>query len=181
MQLTPLYADPGSSAGAPTDWWLPPPPGWLKLNFNGAFNHFTDRARVGGVIGDLYGNLISAFSCEIRAQNPLEAELIALRRRLLRCHDLQLSKVQVEGDCLALVTSIQNSAHLTWDMMGLMNLLAAINNWTIHYYKRSPNGLADLLAKLDALVVANNASSLPIQARDTYIDECDRVHKGLLL
>lgn len=82
MQLTPLNAGPVSSAGAHTDWWLPPPPGWLKLNFNEAFNQFTDRTRVGGVIRDLYGNLISAFSCEIRAQHPLEAELIALQTRV---------------------------------------------------------------------------------------------------
>eukprot|EP00268_Persea_americana_P055792 TRINITY_DN6516_c2_g1_i1.p4 TRINITY_DN6516_c2_g1~~TRINITY_DN6516_c2_g1_i1.p4 ORF type:complete len:129 (-),score=18.36 TRINITY_DN6516_c2_g1_i1:497-883(-) len=126
-----LYEGPESAIAAPTDWWLPPPPGWLKLNFHSAFNRFTQQARVGGAICDPFGNLITTFSGDIRAAHPLEAELIALQRGLLRCHDLQLSNIQVEGDCLVLVTSIQTSGQLTWDMMGLWKRvmhLAALHN-----------------------------------------------------
>ncbi|KAJ8649299.1 hypothetical protein MRB53_002322 [Persea americana] len=88
---------PESAIAAPTDWWLPPPPGWLKLNFHSAFNRFTQQARVGGAICDPFGNLITTFSGDIRAAHPLEAELIALQRGLLRCHDLQLSNIQARG------------------------------------------------------------------------------------
>ncbi|XXG42089.1 hypothetical protein AAC387_Pa01g2436 [Persea americana] len=139
---------PESAIAAPTDWWLPPPPGWLKLNFHSAFNRFTQQARVGGAICDPFGNLITTFSGDIRAAHPLEAELIALQRGLLRCHDLQLSNIQVEGDCLVL---------------------------TIHYCKRSANRLADLLAKLDGPVITNSAANLRMQARGTYSNEQDRV------
>lgn len=177
MQLSSIYAGPGFSHNTPTDWWLPLL-GWLKLNFDGAFNKFTHKARVGGVVRDQYGVLITAYSGDIRADHPVEAELIALQRGLIRYHDLQLSNVQVEGDCLALVTFIQHSGHLTWEMMGLwkrvMHLLAGIHNWTIHYCKLTANRLADLLEKLDAPIITHNVASLLFQARDAYIDERDR-------
>lgn len=67
MEITPIYAGLGCFDGAPTDWWLPPPPGWTKLNFDGAFNNFSQQARIGGVIRDSYGNKISTYSGEIRA------------------------------------------------------------------------------------------------------------------
>lgn len=118
MQISPIYASSSSCDGAPTYWWLPPPPRWLKLNFDGAFNNFTQQARIGGVIRHSSGNMTSAYSGEIHADHPLETELIALQRGLVRCHELQLSNVQVEGNCLALITSIQNSGQLTWDMIG---------------------------------------------------------------
>lgn len=45
-----------------------------------------------------------------------------------------------------------------------------------HYCKRSANSLANILAKLDAPIIASNASALPFQARDIYIDERDRAN-----
>lgn len=67
MQISRIYAGLGSSDVAPIDWWLPPPPGWTKLNFDGAFNNYSQQARIGGVIRDSYGNMLSAYSGEIRA------------------------------------------------------------------------------------------------------------------
>ena len=65
-------------------------------------------------------------------------------------------------------------------MMGLskqvMHLLVGIYNYTIHYCKRSANSLANILANLDAPIIASNGSVLPFQARDIYIDEHDRTN-----
>lgn len=70
-----LYASSGKAPSLFTDWWLPPPPGWIKVNFDSAFDESTGKASTGGLARDPYGNIITAFHCDLRATHPLEAEL----------------------------------------------------------------------------------------------------------
>ncbi|KAJ8627531.1 hypothetical protein MRB53_020838 [Persea americana] len=55
-----------------------------------------------------------------------------------------------------------------------MDLIAAINNWMVHYNKRSANRMADLLAKVDVPFLANVSASLPPQIRKIYVAECEK-------
>lgn len=72
-----LYEGPEATATLTPDHWMPPPPGWLKLNFHGAYNHQTGTARIGRLAWDHYGQLLMAFTSEVTAAHPLEAELMA--------------------------------------------------------------------------------------------------------
>lgn len=78
-----LYAGPGNRVTFTMDRWLPPPPGWIKLNFDGAFSGSTCNASNGGLAKDPYGDLIMAYNCQVQVAYPLEAELLALERSLL--------------------------------------------------------------------------------------------------
>lgn len=135
---------------------MPPPPGWIKPNFDGAFDIHTGKASIGGLARDPYGNLLMALNAEVRATHPLEAELIALQRGLHHVSHLAPPELQIEGDCLILVTSIRNSGHLSWDLMPLwrrtMDTLTSFAQWTIHYCKRSANQAANILACYEILV-----------------------------
>eukprot|EP00268_Persea_americana_P022048 TRINITY_DN21936_c1_g1_i2.p1 TRINITY_DN21936_c1_g1~~TRINITY_DN21936_c1_g1_i2.p1 ORF type:complete len:281 (+),score=5.88 TRINITY_DN21936_c1_g1_i2:337-1179(+) len=148
--LSHVHAGPSSASALSTDWWLAPPPRWYKLNFDAAFNADTRKAGVGGLVRDEYGTLLMAYTAENITAHPLEAELIALQRGLIHLSETQCSAVEIEGDCLSLVTTIKNSSQLSWDMMPLwrrtMHLLSEANTWTIHYCKRTANRVADLLA-----------------------------------
>eukprot|EP00268_Persea_americana_P015968 TRINITY_DN17581_c0_g1_i5.p1 TRINITY_DN17581_c0_g1~~TRINITY_DN17581_c0_g1_i5.p1 ORF type:complete len:239 (+),score=28.11 TRINITY_DN17581_c0_g1_i5:144-860(+) len=157
---------PGSNIGVSPDHWLPPPPGWIKLNFDGAFNSQTGHASIGGLARDSYGKLLMAFTCEVRAAHPLEAELLALQRALQHVSPLLPSALQIEGGCLVLVTSIQNSSHLSWDLMPMwrrtMDMLTSCAQWTIHYCKRSANCVADMLASYEIPFTSAHTAGLPL-------------------
>eukprot|EP00268_Persea_americana_P043897 TRINITY_DN44242_c0_g2_i1.p1 TRINITY_DN44242_c0_g2~~TRINITY_DN44242_c0_g2_i1.p1 ORF type:complete len:166 (-),score=10.79 TRINITY_DN44242_c0_g2_i1:412-909(-) len=128
--ISSVYAGPSSTASLSTDWWLPPPPGWCKLNFDGVYNVDTGKEGVGSLIRDECGNMILAYTAEVRANHPLEAELIAIQRGLIHLTEMSCPAIQIEGDCLSLVTTIRNSSHLSWDMMPLwrrtMHLLSKV-------------------------------------------------------
>ncbi|XXG68776.1 hypothetical protein AAC387_Pa06g1785 [Persea americana] len=55
-----------------------------------------------------------------------------------------------------------------------MDLIAAINNWMVHYNKRSANRMADLLAKVNVPFLTNVSASLPPQIREIYLAECEK-------
>lgn len=149
--------------------------GWIELNFDSSYNHFKGKGRVGGIIRDHNGKLLVGYAGEVQVQRPLAAELLALQRGLVRCQEQQLSAVLIEGDCLVVISSIQQSTHLSWDMMGLwqrtMHLLTHIDNWSINYCKLSANMMADLLSKHDSPVVALHTTSLPPLLWAVYQEE----------
>ena len=87
---------------------MPPPPGWIKLNFDGAYNGNTGKASIGGLARDAYGNLLMAYTCEVRAAHPSEVELLALQRGLKHLNPAFSSPLLIEGDCLILITNIRN-------------------------------------------------------------------------
>ncbi|XXG53651.1 hypothetical protein AAC387_Pa03g1714 [Persea americana] len=92
---------------------MPPPPGWIKLNFNGSFNQATGKAGIGGLIRDPYGNMIMAFSAEVLAKLPLESKLLDQQRGIAHVKVLDAPNIQIEGDCLAIISTIQQSENLT--------------------------------------------------------------------
>ena len=46
-----------------------------------------------------------------------KAELLALQKGMAFCQSMDLSPIQIEEDCLVPITRIQNTAHLSWDLM----------------------------------------------------------------
>lgn len=120
------------------------------------------------------------FTSNVHAHHPLEADLLALQRSLSHLSntpptsEISNPGVQIEGDCLVLITTIKNSGHLTWDMMPLwkqtMNMLSTMASWTVHYCRRSANRVADMLAHYTIPAGAGELAQLPL-AINEVIDE----------
>lgn len=92
--------------------------------------------------------------------------------------ELDDSAIQIEGDCLALITTIQHSAHLTWDLMLLwkrtMHMLTSLDTWTINYCKCVANRVADVLAKYNIPTVTVTRATLPPHIRIPLNEEKER-------
>lgn len=126
-----------------------------QIKFRWFFQQHYWRAGIGGLICDPFGKLLMAYTAEVRATLPLEAELLALQRGLFHANELGFQAIQIEGDCLALVTTVQHSATMSWDLMPTwqrtMNMIASLNTWSIHYCKRTTNGVANLWPNMISL------------------------------
>lgn len=89
----------------------------------GQVSHFytykpnTKTASIGGTIRNSAGTLLLAYSGRIAAENSLEAELKALFKGTDLRKDMNITHLQIEGDCLILVNSLQNSDSLSWSFM----------------------------------------------------------------
>lgn len=80
-----------------------------------------------------------AYTTEVHAKHPLDSKRLVLQRGISHANELDALAIQIEGNYLGLITSIQNSANLTWGLMltrhYTMNMLASLNTWTINYCK----------------------------------------------
>ena len=47
--------------------WMPPPSGYLKLNFDGSFHRSSRRGGIGDVIRDHFGNIVRTFFGPVEA------------------------------------------------------------------------------------------------------------------
>lgn len=146
------------------------------MNFDGAFDHQSGKAQIGGLARDQNGNLLMAFTGElVRASHLLGVELLALQRGLHHLSSLPQSAVQLEGDCLVLITSIRESGYLSWDLMPMwkqtMDMLSSYAQWTIHYCKRSANRVADMLAHYEMPGDAADLAALPPHIKLQFDEE----------
>lgn len=71
--------------------WDPPPPGWHKLNIDGAFHKNPGMAGIGGVIRDDNGEFVPAFAKNIGSASNNQAELWVLKQSLQMVIDIKLS------------------------------------------------------------------------------------------
>lgn len=116
-----------------------------------------------------------AYTAEVHARHSLEAELLALQRGVYHANELDAPAIQIEGDCLALITDVQHSATMTWDIMPAwqrtMDMLASLDTWTITYCKHTANGAADLLAKYDLPEIQEERATLPQLIRNAINED----------
>lgn len=119
--------------------------------------------------------LLTTFTGKINSQHPLEAELLALQKGISLCHSLDISSIHIEGDCLILISTIQNTAILSCDMIALwrksLEMLTSLSVWSIHYCKWSANKVADCLAKVEYPAVTVLGVFLPPRIQDLFMEE----------
>lgn len=135
--------------------WTAPEAGFIKLNFDGAFDCSARLAGAGGVMRNEEGHLILAFAEAVRAPHPPEAELKVLFQGVKLAKTIGITKQILEGDSLILVENVQREGALSCDWMpSWKNLLAVLEPgraWRkekILFCRRSENRLADALAKM---------------------------------
>ncbi|XP_062021026.1 uncharacterized protein LOC133737505 [Rosa rugosa] len=81
--------------------WQPPPPSWLKLNFDGAFH--TGKAAVGFLIRDSEGSFIQAAGMIVtHVQSAEHVELLACKAAVDFVLENNMQPIIFETDCLVL-------------------------------------------------------------------------------
>ena len=141
------------STSATAATWSPPPPGWIKINFDASFIA-ADKASGAGTIARNHQGEIVLDSCSLRmaCTDPEDAEAKAVLEstKLLvgRGHD----RIILELDCAAVAAALRSpetNRSRQWDTYDeVRRLLSGFFDVKINWVKRESNKVADCLAKL---------------------------------
>ncbi|KAF5451602.1 hypothetical protein F2P56_026695 [Juglans regia] len=102
--------------------WSPPPPGFLKLNVDGAIFPDHHKAGIGIILRDEKGDVIAACSkLEGDVASPEFIEATTLLRGLQFCAQWGVPKLVLETDCLILVNALQSQTTFLTDFAFLLN------------------------------------------------------------
>ncbi|KAL2936221.1 hypothetical protein RDABS01_023347 [Bienertia sinuspersici] len=132
--------------------WRPPQPGFFKLNTDGSWR---DIASVGGggVIRVEDGGWVTGFSTSYHACTPLDAELLALKKRLQMAWDHNIKKLEVEVDAKELLNLLNSGLDQPHhDLFVLIHEVSLMLKWDwlviLNHVHRESNQVAHLLAYL---------------------------------
>lgn len=102
--------------------WSPPPPGFLKLNVDGAIFPDQHRAGIGIILRDEKGCVVATYSkSESDVASPEFIEASALLRGLQFCAQWGVPKLVLETDCLLLVNALQSQTEFFTDFAFLIH------------------------------------------------------------
>ncbi|XP_062026332.1 uncharacterized protein LOC133742668 [Rosa rugosa] len=88
-------------------WEAAPPPNWVKLHFDGAYDVKNGRDGMGAVVRDEFGRMQGALAVPVDGSlSPLATEAAALRYGILYCKELSFTKVKIEGDALNVLKAL---------------------------------------------------------------------------
>ncbi|KAG7570522.1 Reverse transcriptase zinc-binding domain [Arabidopsis thaliana x Arabidopsis arenosa] len=149
-------SEPTQQNRARDSQWEPPPPGWVKCNFDSGYIQGRDFTATGWLIRDANGHLISSGCAKLqKSYSALQAEALGF------LHALQIVWIQghrcvyFEGDNMELVKLINTMG----DHVKLGTLLYDIRQWmrklplvSLAHVNREKNAAADVLS--------NRASSI---------------------
>lgn len=134
--------------------WRPPNIGWFKLNFDGASRGNSGPSGAGGVIHSWQGKTIARYSKPLEIDTNNMAEFKALVLGLSLCIELNLAKVEIEGDSAIVVNALRAKKVLSWKLQSLLdsaiNMMDKFENVMINHIYREGNTMADALANLGA-------------------------------
>ena len=86
--------------------WVPPPPSWIKLNFDAAIR---ERKTSVAVIGrDQEGNLVAAWAEQLCSGSPLSGEVNAALLAIQRAADTGFKNIVIEGDAWNIIEPLRN-------------------------------------------------------------------------
>ena len=131
--------------------WEAPPPGWCKVNVDGAVPGDGSMSCVGIIIRNNDGAPIAA-QCKLLPGHfsSLETEIIALESGIILAKEMGLSRVIFESDALNVVQDLQakevngSSGHL---YQGIFDLLESFCSWKVCHLYREYNMAAHVLAQ----------------------------------
>lgn len=89
-------------------YWLPPPPGWIKINTDGLSHKDPLVAAAGGVFRDGLGTVLGAFCCSIGPHTAFYEEMMALIQGIQIAQSKGWTKILLEIDSLAVLTCLLN-------------------------------------------------------------------------
>ena len=133
--------------------WLPPPPGFYKINYDGATFQDLVAAGLGVVALDLDGWVIAALLERIFLPPTIEAlEALACRKAVAFAIDLDIQDTMFEGDSETIfkhLSSDQPSMAAFGHLVDEARKLAVtLRSYQFSQVKRNSNMVADKIAKL---------------------------------
>ena len=130
--------------------WTPPPPGWHKLNFDGAARGNPGVAGAGCIINDENGRWVAQLATPLPPLSNNVTELETLERGLQLCFKLGLSRIFIEGDSQVVLNAIRQKKTPNWVLNSkLQEVLILMENFEetfIGHIYREGNVMADGLA-----------------------------------
>lgn len=141
--------------------WCPPPPGWLKVNIDGALQH-NYRGGAGFVFRDSLGQILSCGGSAVQHWDASQVELFAISILHLgiRSEFLDFDGIIVEGDSRNVISCIRDKfkCNLTADFNCLektLSSLAGFKNVVFNFVPRICNKLAHSCAHLSLSLFAS--------------------------
>ncbi|KAL9674173.1 hypothetical protein QQ045_030443 [Rhodiola kirilowii] len=132
--------------------WSKPKRGSVKVNVDGAWDSFSQKAGIGIICRDEEGLACFAAAQPLRnIKSCVEAEQIALAKAMELAEREKLVRVTFETDCVQVFNSLmqgemfegQNGGILQW----CKDRIEANISWNVSLISRDANECADLLAK----------------------------------
>ena len=105
-----LNRAPTQSQAVGSDVWLPPRPGYLKLNIDASVFPGSDRIGIGAAIRDEKGSILGAMAKSLEGSfSPFLAECLALREGLSFAKEIECVNLEVETDAINVVSAIEDN------------------------------------------------------------------------
>ncbi|KAM1819784.1 hypothetical protein TB1_001425 [Malus domestica] len=134
-------------------WWKPEE-GWIKCNFDGAWDEQNKRGGVGIIIRDAAGEFIAAMALKLEEITlALMAEIAAAREVALLLQRWNSQKVILEGDTLlVIIAAVQNNLNVNDGNFGhiltdIRRLLQPVQQWKANFVRRDANAVTYRLAR----------------------------------
>ncbi|KAL0009349.1 hypothetical protein SO802_010851 [Lithocarpus litseifolius] len=155
--------------------WIPPPPNWIKLNFDAAIRE--GKTSVAVVGRDQKGNLVATWVEQRCPGSPLSGEANAALLAIQRAVEAGFKNVVIEGDALNVIEPLRNQLiaphwSIKFVVEDILYFAKGLDNVKFSFVCRVGNEAAHLLARWVAIlnwngpVPISNLSTLIIQALD---------------
>ncbi|KAK4424705.1 hypothetical protein Salat_1664100 [Sesamum alatum] len=145
--------------------WTPPPPGCIKVNFNGVVLDGGTALGLGIVVRDTRGICLSWVSRRLAKRGSAEmAEAYAARESMRLACCFNWCTVIVEGDCNSLIQKLsapqQDLSEVGPLVLVIHSFIPLMSFVSFSFVRRSGNSVADFLAK-HTLNLEGNYAFLP--------------------
>lgn len=130
--------------------WIPPRPGFVKINTDGARKAANGLASAGGLIRNHRGDWIIGFTTNIGCTSSFMAELWGLREGLIvaRNHDFNNIVAETDSEAVAQTLNKEEDHSLNTLIADCRDLLGHFQNAEVTHVYREGNQCADYLANL---------------------------------
>ena len=129
--------------------WHPPPPRFIKLNFDGCLVNST--AAGGYILRDWTGKIIKVGAANYGKTSIIAAEARALCDGIKAAAEAGFHKLYIEGDNLTVIQAVQGKIGVPWK---ISTILEDVRTWIlqmthvqIHYIFQEANMAVDWLSK----------------------------------
>ena len=140
--------------------WKRPDFGWIKCNFDAAWEENGAYGGFGVVLRNATGGFMAALACrEYGIGSALHAEAAAARAAAVFVQRWRAEQVQFEGDALLVVAALQNAGSASHGHLGHLfadtrRLLQGFEHWKVSFGPRESNKVAHRLARLGRTLVS---------------------------
>ncbi|GLJ41750.1 hypothetical protein SUGI_0864040 [Cryptomeria japonica] len=153
--------------------WTPPPPGWKKVNFDGASKGNPRLSSYGAVVRDDKGRLVRVVCGQVGIATNNIVKITALEEGLIWAASNGVTKVMIEGDSKIILSGIIKKGFENWWLNTwiprIYCLLQKLMNYHLQHTFREGNQVVDFLSNqgiaktLPAVLSLANAGNRDLQ------------------